>query len=662
VLEVADLSVRIPTEDGVVEAVRGVSFSIAPSQVLGLVGESGSGKSMTALAVMGLTPKRAEVGGSIRFLGEELVGRSRQDFRRLRGSRVTMVFQDPMTALNPMYTVGWQVAEVVRLHQPVGRAAANVRAEELLGLVGLPRPATVARQYPHELSGGMRQRVMIAMAVANEPDLVIADEPTTALDVTVQAQLLDLLGALRRETGAAILLITHDLGVVAGVADDVLVLYAGLVAEHAPCPELFAHPRMPYTQGLLASIPRLDDAGGRLSPIGGSPPSMIGLGPGCAFAPRCPLATDICRNQPPLLEIAAGHDVACHHVASTAHDEARPEPSPVAATALRRPPAGTEPLLEVRGLTKEFRVRAGVWGPRQTVHAVSGIDFEVHPGETLGLVGESGCGKTTTARLLLRLQEPTSGSVKLDGQELVGLDDDAVRPFRRRIQMVFQDPYAALNPRLSVQDIVAEPLVVHRIGDRPDRVRGLLAMVGLDPAFARRYPYEFSGGQRQRIGIARALALEPDVLVLDEPVSALDVSIQASILNLLADLRDELGIGYLFIAHDLSVVRHIADRVAVMYLGRIAESGPAAEVYRHSFHPYTKALLSAVPIPDPTVERRRQRILLQGDVPSPVEPPSGCRFRTRCWKADDRCAVETPPLRELAPGRLVACHHPETEP
>jgi peptide/nickel transport system ATP-binding protein len=651
-LAVDDLTVSIPTEDGVVEAVRGVSFTIGPGDVLGVVGESGCGKTMTALAIMGLLPRRSVVSGSIRFDGDELVGRSAHDLRRIRGRRMAMVFQDPMTALNPMYTVGWQVAEAVRLHQHVGRAAASSRAQDLLGVVGLPRPAAIARQYPHELSGGMRQRVMIAMAVANEPALVVADEPTTALDVTVQAQILELLGVIRGETNAAMLLITHDLGVVAGVADQVLVMYAGLVAEYGPSVSVFAKPTMPYTRGLLASVPRLDLVAERLRPIPGVPPSMIGLGTGCAFAPRCPHADELCRVQPERRAVGPDHEVACHH------PDASDPPTTGLTDFSQRTAPDAPPILSVHQLVKHYRVRAHR-RRHQVVEAVSGIDLELRAGETLGLVGESGCGKTTTARLLLRLDEPTSGSIILGDVDVTTLDQDAFRPLRRRIQMVFQDPYASLNPRLSVHDIVAEPLLVHSVGERDARVRELLTLVGLEPTYARRYPHEFSGGQRQRIGIARALALEPEILVLDEPVSALDVSIQASILNLLADLRDELGVAYVFIAHDLSVVRHVADRIAVMYLGRIAETGRADELYERPAHPYTKALLSAVPIPDPTVERRRRRILLEGDVPSPIDPPSGCRFRTRCWKADQVCADIVPELVPLSPTRAVACHHPE---
>ncbi len=650
VLAVDGLTVSISTEDGRVDAVRGVSLAIEPGRVLGVVGESGCGKTMTALAIMGLLPRGARVGGSIRFEGEELVGRRRQELRRLRGRRMAMIFQDPMTALNPMYTVGWQVAEAVQLHQRVGRRAAMARAVELLATVGLPRPATVGHQYPHELSGGMRQRAMIAMAIANQPALIVADEPTTALDVTVQAQILELLATIRAETDAALLLITHDLGVVAGVADEVLVMYAGLVAERGSSDDVFAAPSMPYTRGLLASVPRLDRAGHRLRSIPGVPPSMIGLGTGCAFAPRCAHADAVCDEQPPLASVGAGHEAACHHL-----DAVDLAPEAVAVTSRRG--AGAR-LLTVAGLEKRFKVRSRRRRP-QFVDAVSGIDLTVRGGETLGLVGESGCGKSTTARLLLRLEQPTAGSIRLAGQEITTLDDEAFRPLRRRIQMVFQDPYASLNPRLSVHDIVAEPLVVHGVAGRETRVRELLQLVGLDPAYARRFPHEFSGGQLQRIGIARALALRPEVLVLDEPVSALDVSIQAAILNLLEDLRDELGVAYVFIAHDLSVVRHIADRIAVMYLGRIAETGEAAELYARPAHPYTKALLSAVPIPDPMVERNRRRILLEGDVPSPIDPPSGCRFRTRCWKADQTCADVVPELVALSPTRAVACHHPE---
>jgi peptide/nickel transport system ATP-binding protein len=656
-LDVTSLSVTIPTEGGTVNAVRGVTFEMRSGEVLGVVGESGSGKSMSALAVLGLLPNRAVASGSVRLKGEELLGRGKKELRRLRGNRIAMVFQDPMTALNPTYNIGWQVAEAVQLHQRVGRAAAKQRAVDLLRQVSVPNPQDVARAYPHELSGGMRQRVTIAMAIANQPDVIVADEPTTALDVTVQAQLLELLGTLRAETGAAIMLITHDLGVVAGVADRVQVMYAGRIVESGPVGDVFGVPQMPYTAGLLASIPGVGPASHRLPSIRGTPPSMTIVSPGCMFAPRCPLAGPECAAQPALQEVLPGHWAACHHHQGAATAFTLSDDEVIGGS--RSPSAADSgPAVQGVGLVKEFKVRTAAQR-RATLHAVSGVDLEIKAGETLGLVGETSCGKSTTARLLLRLEEPDGGTVTVAGLAFSGLGKAELRKRRADIQAVFQDPYAALNPYRSVGDIIAEPLVVQRLGDRHARVARLLEMVGLDGKDARRYPHEFSGGQRQRIGIARALALQPKVLVLDEPVSALDVSIQASILNLLSDLQDELGIAYLFISHDLSVVRHIADRIAVMYMGRIAESGPAEQVYTNPRHPYTRALISAVPIPDPRRERRRQRILLEGDVPSPIDPPSGCRFRTRCWKASDRCTSEVPVLRELTPNHTIACHHPE---
>jgi peptide/nickel transport system ATP-binding protein len=670
-VDVSRLGVSIPTESGTIEAVRGISLAIEAGETIGIVGESGSGKTMLALSLLGLLPRAAQVSGSIRLDGEELLGGSESQWRSVRGDRIAMVFQDPMTALNPMYQVGWQVAECVRLHRKAARGAAWQRAVELLGAVGLPEPAQLARRYPHELSGGMRQRVVIAMAIANEPELLIADEPTTALDVTVQAQILDLLSTIRAETGAAMILISHDLGVVAGVADRVLVMYAGKAVEVGSVDDVFARPRMPYTAGLLASLPTLDQRRERLASIAGTPPSGIAYGPGCAFAPRCPLAAAECAEQPGLITVGAGHVAACHFAAGDAPVTAD---GPASASAgdgatfdqgeldSRGNQAPDEIVLTVRNLTKHFRVRGGGFREFSTVQAVSGVDLELKAGRCLALVGESGCGKSTLARLLLRLEEPTSGSITLHGRELTTLGDEEMRPIRRQIQMVFQDPYSSLNPRLSVGEIVGEPLIVHKIPDRAGRIRALLTSVGLDPASGVRFPGEFSGGQRQRIGIARALALEPQTMVLDEPVSALDVSIQASVLNLLRDLQRKQNMAYLFIAHDLAVVRQVADDVAVMYLGVIVERGPAGEIYSRPAHPYTTALLSAVPVPDPVRERSRQRILLRGEVPSPASPPSGCRFRTRCWKADDRCATQTPPLTRIDDTHEVACHYPENGP
>jgi peptide/nickel transport system ATP-binding protein len=682
-LEVTDLAISIPTENGVIEAVRGISLAVAPGETIGIVGESGSGKTMLALSVLGLLPRRAQVTGSVRLDGEELLQASEAHWRQVRGNRVAMVFQDPMTALNPMYTVGWQVTECLRLHQHDKNADAARRAVELLDAVGLPEPATIARRFPHELSGGMRQRVVIAMAIANQPELLIADEPTTALDVTVQAQILDLLKSIQRETHAAMIMISHDLGVVAGIADRVLVMYAGKAVEVGGVDAVFARPRMPYTAGLLASLPSLDHRKERLAAIRGLPPSGIGYGAGCAFAPRCPMAADVCRAEPALLEVGPSHVAACHFAvegaggaaprAAAVPAEAQPAaPGTAASQSTAAPedtgepaaagePDGTgEPVLVVTDLVKHFHVRGASFRSVATVQAVSGVSLELRAGRCLALVGESGCGKSTLARMLLRLEEPTAGSIRLNGRELVGMSEEDLRPIRPQIQMVFQDPYSSLNPRLSVAEIVGEPLLVHKIADRPERVRALLQSVGLDPASGVRFPSEFSGGQRQRIGIARALALEPNTIVLDEPVSALDVSIRASVLNLLRDLQRNRNMGYLFIAHDLAVVRQVADEVAVMYLGLIVERGPADAIYARPAHPYTRALMSAVPIPDPERERSRQRILLRGEVPDPANPPSGCRFRTRCWKADARCAAEVPPLLQIETGRHVACHYPET--
>ncbi len=659
-LEVTDLRISIPTEAGLIEAVRGVSFSMQARDTLGVVGESGSGKTMLALAAMGLVPGSAKVSGSIRLDGRELLDCTPAQWRSIRGARVSMVFQDPMTALNPMYTVGWQVAECVRLHERVSKSAAWRRAADLLGEVGLPQPAQLAHRYPHELSGGMRQRVVIAMAIANSPQLIIADEPTTALDVTVQALILDTLRTLRDQTGAALMVISHDLGVLAEIAERIMVMYAGRGMEIGSARDVFADPRVPYTAGLLASLPPVDRRTERLAAIPGVPPTGIGYGAGCAFAPRCPLAAEPCAVDPPLLPVAPGHLAACHF-AKQALAPPQPEAGDPPAPAVPAAEPDTS-VLTVRDLTKNYRVRGSGFRSYATVHAVSGISLDLEPGRCLGLVGESGCGKSTVARLLMRLEQPTSGSIKLDGTELTGLSDGALRPFRRDVQMVFQDPYSSLNPRLSVGEIVGEPLTVHKIAGRTDRVRELLAAVGLDPGAAVRFPSEFSGGQRQRIGIARALALKPRVMILDEPVSALDVSIQASILNLLRDLQRERDLAYLFISHDLAVIRQVADEIAVMHLGLIVEQGPAEAVCEHPAHPYTVALLSAVPVPDPVRTNVRERILLRGELPSATSPPSGCRFRTRCWKADERCAAEEPPLLQIAPSHRVACHYPELPP
>ena len=605
-LSVTGLTVTFPTETERVNAVRGMNFDVAAGEVVALVGESGSGKSATAMAIIGLLPESAEVSGSIRLHGDELLGLSDSQMSQIRGKSIGTVFQDPMSALTPVYTVGDQIAEALEVHnRGIGKRAAQTRAVELLELVGIAQPERRARSFPHELSGGERQRVVIAIAIANDPDLLICDEPTTALDVTVQAQILEVLKTARDVTGAGVLIITHDLGVVAEFADRALVMYAGRAVETAGVEVLYRDRRMPYTAGLLGSVPRLDaPQGARLVPIPGAPPSMAALPPGCPFAPRCPLAIDDCRaNEPELIEIARGHQAACirtEHVAGRAAAEIYGVSTEVPAAAAD---AEAPVVLRVRDLAKTYKLTKGVVLRRQVgeVRAVDGVSFELQQGRTLGIVGESGSGKSTTLHQILELSAPQSGSIEVLGADVATLDRRTRRALRGDLQVVFQDPVASLDPRLPVFAVLAEPLQANGFdkANTDARVAELLGIVGLRHEDASRYPAEFSGGQKQRIGIARALALQPKILALDEPVSALDVSIQAGIINLLLDLQERFGLSYLFVSHDLSVVKHLAHRVAVMYKGKIVEQGDGDRVFANPQQDYTRRLLAAVPQPRP---------------------------------------------------------------
>ncbi len=663
-LEVQDLKTHFETEHGTIKAVDGVSFHVDRGETLAVVGESGSGKSVMSLSIMRLIkPPGHFAGGAIRLGGENLLERSEREMRHIRGNDIAMIFQEPMTSLNPVFTVGDQIAETIVFHQNKTRAVAMRSAIEMLELVGIPEPAKRAQVYPHQMSGGMRQRVMIAMALSCDPKLLIADEPTTALDVTIQAQILDLMRQLQKDIGMSILFITHDLGVVAEVADRVVVMYAGRAVEEAPLHDIFAKPRMPYTLGLLDSVPRVDKAAAkqeRLRAIPGNVPNPMAVPAGCAFHPRCDFAIAACKGDAPVLQdTGGGHMSRCIRWKDldTAQNAIRVAPARPSPAGDRLERDGRKALLDVKNLQVRFPIRGGLFSRVVgNVKAVEDISFHVDAGEVVGLVGESGSGKTTAGRAILRLIEPTAGKVHFDGTSVTDLSKPQLRDFSKNMQIIFQDPFASLNPRMTVEDIIGEALDIHKLARgkrRRERVAHLLERVGLSADYMGRYPHEFSGGQRQRIGIARALAVEPKFIVADEPVSALDVSIQAQVVNLLQDLKDEFGLTLLFIAHDLGVVEYLSDRVIVMYLGRIMEIAPAKELYANPIHPYTEALLSGVPIPDPTA--KRDRILLQGDIPSPIDPPSGCVFRTRCPLAAAECAQVVPPLEHVGSGHFKAC-------
>ena len=668
-LDIRDLHTDIEIRSGVVHALSGVDLHVNPGETLGIVGESGSGKTMTALSLMGLLPQGGSVSsGQIILDGQDLTKLALKEKRKLRGTKVGMIFQDPLTSLNPTMKIGLQVCEPLRVHEKLSKKEALERAVEILKRVGMPRPEVVINNYPHQLSGGMRQRVMIAMALVCKPRILIADEPTTALDVTTQMQILDLIDELRDEYQMGVILITHDLGVVAGHTDRVAVMYAGRIVETAPTKTLFTEPKHRYTSSLMAALPeRALAAGTKLFSIPGAPPSLTNLPVGCRFAARCLWATDECRAGYPDLSGDDTHTFSCFHPVQKGDE------SPAAlqakldtqkngneAGAQEAPLVSSKVLLDVKEASREYESAGSGFFKRDkgVVSAVDRVSITVKKGETYGLVGESGCGKSTMGRLIAGLERPSGGAIELDGRDLATLKGRDAVTIHRDVQMMFQDSYAAMDPRMRIDQILAEPMSIQKTGNArqiAERIMEIIEQVGLTEEILDRYPHEFSGGQLQRIGFARSLTLAPDLIVADEPVSALDVSVQAQVLNLMKDLQAELGLSYLFISHDLAVVQYMADRIGVMYLGRIVEEGPAKEVVENPKHPYTKALIDSIPVPDPEFSHDDRAIKLTGEPPSAVNPPEGCRFRPRCPFAGEECKIQ-PALTDER--HRVACHHP----
>jgi peptide/nickel transport system ATP-binding protein len=674
-LEVRGLEVVYHTQTGKLKALHDVEFDVRPGEIVGIVGESGCGKSTVASTLLRLLPPNGEITrGQIRFGERDVVRMGQEELREMRGREMAMIFQDPMTSLNPVFNIETQMTDVELAHagQPLASAELRRKLVEALTLVGIPDADERVRNFPHEFSGGMRQRIMIAMALMSRPLLLIADEPTSALDVTLEAQILELIKRLRREQQTAIVFITHDLGVVAQLCERVIVMYAGRIVEQGEVASIFESPQHPYTQALLASVPSRKNYAERLATIPGRVPSLSTLPPGCKFADRCPWAQVVCHEHEPRYLKTGPHEVRCHIYDPQSGYGKQPEnPAPsqieIAAVAGRSRPEShphnsTAPLVALKGVSTFFydhlNLAQRLWQrQRGAVRAVDGVSLEVRQGEVIGLVGESGSGKTTLGKAILRLAPLTNGQISYAGQDISRANGEALRRLRGRMQMIFQDPYSSLSPRLRVSYLLTEPYKIHQLPpDKQYAVSQLLEMVGLSDEQALKFPHELSGGQARRVGIARALALRPEFLVADEPTSGLDVSVAASILNLMKDLARQLGLTYLIITHNLNVVGYISDRIAVMYLGKLVEMGDTAQLFESPAHPYTLALLSAISEPDPRQRQSGRRLLLADEIPSPKNPPPGCRFHTRCPFAEARCKTDTPPLEEVEPGHQVACH------
>lgn len=666
-LEIKNIQTCFKTDGLKVRAVDGVSLYLDRGEIIGVVGESGSGKSVTMMSVLQLIGAPGKIEGGevlLEDIDKNLLNyeANSNQMREVRGGRISMIFQEPMTSLNPVLAIGYQIQENIMLHLKLDKEQARKRTIEMLKMVKIPDAEQRFSYYPQQFSGGMRQRIMIAMAMSSNPDILVADEATTALDVTTQAQLLEMIRDIAKKTNTAVIIVTHNLGIVARFSERIYVMYSGNVMETTDTMNIFKNAQHPYTRSLLRAIPRLDDLKDRvLIPIDGLPPNPASRPDYCPFYERCEYHMDKCKQgkKPELREVTKDHFAACcltKEELELKEEEIRNKPQKEAP--IRN--LSKDICLDVQKVRKYFPIYKGMMRKKVgEVKAIEDITFRVRKGETLGIVGESGCGKTTMARCVMRVYKPEEGAIFYQGKDIVPLNDKQLKPYRSKIAMIFQDPFSSLDPRQTAGSIVGESLKLSNKYNNQkkyvERVDELFRIVGLDPALKDRVPHEFSGGQRQRIGIARALSSEPDLIICDEPISALDVSIQAQIINLLEELQAKLGISYMFIAHDLAVVKHISDRILVMYLGRIVEIAECDELYENTLHPYTKALLSAVPVADPVVEAARERVPIQGEVPSIVNRPKGCPFHDRCSEAMERCRNEIPKLKDNGNGHEVAC-------